>query len=84
MHEVTFPSAEPAIVQTDLAVRIPTRMVNPSTQIKNTPRHGEGPLPLRELPGHDLIGQFDTETFIGVHTQDPVIPGLLRREIFLL
>ena len=55
-------------------------------EVERAARHGISALAcgLRQFfPGGNLIDQFDTDTFVGIDTQDPVVLCLIRGKILL-
>ena len=83
-----FPMTMPAVVEPNLSVRIPSGMPDPFTKIKGSPGHGVSLHPLTcianfLLPLCDFVRQFDTQSFISINAQNPIVAGVIRREILL-
>ena len=84
MHVIAYPAGLAPVVQTDLAVRVPTGMQNPPPQVAGQPRHGVGVVArpaFLEVP--DLGFQRFAERLVGVERQNPVVGGLFRGPVFL-
>src|SRR5215471_16118811 len=99
MHKVTLPASGVAVVQPQLVVRIPARMLDPATHVLAKPRHF--------IAGHieslrrgrcnngslfSLDSSFESRDFrnelrgyrlVCVNAENPVIAGLPGREVFL-
>src|SRR6185436_8180758 len=84
MDGISAPSGGIPVEQADFPVRIPPGVPNPGTHVGGDPRHRPGSsLSRTSFPLLDVISQLNTQPFVGIETENPVMASLRCSEILL-
>src|SRR5215471_8368565 len=84
MHEVADPPGFAAVVEADLAIGVPARMIDPAAEVAGQTGHGVGLetwAALLQVP--DLRFEGFAQRLIGIERENPVMRRLFGRPVLL-